>query len=241
MEHYRSVFISDVHLGTKMCQADQLLDFLKTFECDNLYLVGDLIDGWALSKTFFWPQSHNDVIQKIFRKGRKGTKIYYIAGNHDEFLRVFAPQMFGNIIIEDTAIHMTIDNKKMLVLHGDQFDAVVNKMKWLSHFGSWAYDVSIMFNTGIAKIRKLFNLPYWSLSAWAKYKVKRAVNFISDYEESLLNYAKTKGASGIICGHIHHANIRDINGLIYMNCGDWVESCTALIEDKDGNFFIKTN
>ena len=239
MEHYRSVFISDVHLGTKMCQAELLLDFLKTFECDNIYLVGDLIDGWALSKTFFWPQSHNDVIQKILRKSRTGTKIYYIAGNHDEFLRVFAPQMLGNIVIEDSVIHMTIDDKKMLVLHGDQFDAVVNKMKWLSHLGSWAYDVSIMINIYVAKIRNLLDLPYWSLSAWAKYKVKKAVNFISDYEENLLNYAKTKGASGIICGHIHHANIRDIDGLAYMNCGDWVESCTALIEDMDGNFFIK--
>ena len=240
MEYYRSVFISDVHLGTKMCQAELLLDFLKTFECDNLYLVGDLIDGWALSKNFFWPQSHNDVIQKILRKGRKGTKIYYIAGNHDEFLRVFAPQMFGNIVIEDTVIHTTVDGRKIMVLHGDQFDVIVNKMKWLSHLGSWAYDVSIMLNTVIAKIRNTFNLPYWSLSAWAKYKVKKAVNFISDYEESLLNYAKSKSASGIICGHIHHPNIRDINGLTYMNCGEWVESCTALIEDKDGNFFIKT-
>ena len=238
MEHYRSVFISDVHLGTKMCQAELLLDFLKTFECDNLYLVGDLIDGWALSKNFFWPQSHNDVIQKILRKGRKGTKIYYIAGNHDEFLRVFAPQMFGNIIIEDTAIHTAVDGKKMLVLHGDQFDAIVNKMKWLSHLGVWAYDVSIMLNTAVAKIRNILKLPYWSLSAWAKYKVKKAVNFISDYEENLLNYAKSKSASGIICGHIHHANIRDINGLTYMNCGDWVESCTALVEHADGRWEI---
>ena len=240
MQHYRSVFISDVHLGTKMCQAELLLDFLKTFECDNLYLVGDLIDGWALSKNFFWPQSHNDVIQKILRKGRKGTKIFYIAGNHDEFLRVFAPQMLGNIVIEDSVIHTTLEDKKMLVLHGDQFDAVVNKMKWLSHFGSWAYDISIIINVYIAKIRNLFNLPYWSLSAWAKYKVKKAVNFISDYEENLLNYARIKGASGVICGHIHHANIRDIEGLTYMNCGDWVESCTALNEDKDGNFFYKS-
>ena len=238
MEHYRSVFISDVHLGTKMCQAELLLDFLKTFECDSLYLVGDLIDGWALSKNFFWPQSHNDVIQKILRKGRKGTKIYYIAGNHDEFLRVFAPQMFGNIVIEDNIIHTTVDGRKIMVLHGDQFDVIVNKMKWLSHLGSWAYDVSIMLNTVIAKIRNTFKLPYWSLSAWAKYKVKKAVNFISDYEESLLNYAKSKSASGIICGHIHHANIRDINGLTYMNCGDWVESCTALVEHADGRWEI---
>ena len=238
MNHYKSVFISDVHLGTRMSQADKLLDFMKTFECDNLYLVGDIVDGWALNSGFYWPQEHNDVIQKILRRARKGTRVVYLPGNHDEFLRSFGDHEFGNIILTDTIIHTGIDGKKYIVMHGDQFDVVINKMKWLSHFGSWAYDMLIYINVVVVKIRNLLNLPHWSLSAWAKYKVKKAINFIGDYEENLSNYAISKGVQGIICGHIHHPNLRDISGIKYVNCGDWVETCSAVIEHQNGTMEI---
>jgi len=238
MQHYRSVFISDVHLGTKMSQADQLLEFLKTFECDDLYLVGDIIDGWAMSKNFYWPQAHNDVIQKLMRRARKNTKVTYLPGNHDEFLRSFDDHDFGNIRLVDTVIHQGLDGKRYLVMHGDQFDAVIKNMKWLAHIGSWMYDLTISLNVIVNKVRHILKLPYWSLSAWAKYKVKQAVNFIGDYEENLSLYAASKNVHGIICGHIHHANIRAIADTTYMNCGDWVESCTALVEHTDGRWEI---
>lgn len=238
MKQYKTVFISDVHLGTKMSQADLLLEFMKTFECEKLYLVGDIIDGWSLSRSFYWPQEHNDILQKILRRARKNTHVIYIPGNHDEFLRSFGEHQFGNVALLRNDIHTGVDGKRYLIMHGDEFDAVVNNIKWLSYFGAWAYDLSINFNILVAKIRSWFGLPYWSLSAWLKYKVKEAVNFISNYEQNLSDYAKSKNVDGIICGHIHHANIRKIDNMIYMNCGDWVESCTALVEKMDGTWEI---
>jgi UDP-2,3-diacylglucosamine pyrophosphatase LpxH len=235
-KQYKSVFISDVHLGARMSQADTLLEFLKTFECENLFLVGDIVDGWALSKSFYWPQKHNDVIQKILRRARKGENIIYLPGNHDEFLRSFGEHDFGNIRLVDNYVYTGINGKKYLVIHGDQFDAVIKKMKWLALLGSWMYDFMIRINVLVSSIRKILNLPYWSLSAWAKYKVKSAVNFIGDFETNLTDYAKAKEADGIICGHIHHANMRDINGMHYINCGDWVESLTAVVEHMDGTW-----
>ena len=221
-----------------MSQPVALLEFIKTFKCERLYLVGDIIDGWAMSKSFYWPQEHNDVIQKIMRMARKGTLITYLPGNHDEFMRSFGDHQFGNIVLTDTIIHTGLNGKKYIVMHGDQFDIVVKNMKWLSHIGSWAYDLTIGLNVLIAKVRGWLDLPYWSLSAWAKYKVKQAVNFIGDFEENLAKFAKVKGADGIICGHIHHANIREIGDVKYMNCGDWVESCTALVETYEGRWII---
>jgi UDP-2,3-diacylglucosamine pyrophosphatase LpxH len=221
-----------------MSQAEALLEFIKTVECERLYLVGDIIDGWAMRRNFYWPQEHNDVIQKLMRLARKGVQVFYLPGNHDEFLRTFGDHHFGNICLVDSVNHMDLQGNNFIVMHGDQFDAVIKNMKWLSFIGSWAYDFSIKFNVIISRIRDALGLPYWSLSAWAKYKVKQAVNFIGDYEENLTNYAKSKGAHGIICGHIHHANIRHIGEIIYMNCGDWVESCTALVEHEDGKWEI---
>lgn len=238
VNNYRSVFISDIHLGTRMSQADKLLDFLKTFECDKIYLVGDIIDGWAMSKSRYWPQAHNDVIQKLLRKGRKGTEIVYIPGNHDEFMRDYCDSEFGHILLVKDTIHIGVDDRIYYVTHGDQFDVVVKNIKWLAYIGSWAYDFSIMLNVLFNRARKLFGLEYWSLSAWLKYKVKEAVNFIGDYEKSLSSYAKSKKFNGIICGHIHHPSIRDIDGIEYINCGDWVESCTAVVEHHDGKFEI---
>jgi len=238
MIKYRAVFISDVHLGTKMSRPDLLLQFLKTFECDQLYLVGDIIDGWALSRNFFWPQENNDVVQKILRRARKNTHITFIPGNHDEFLRSFCDNQFGNVSLLKNDVYVSGTGKKYIVMHGDEFDAVITNAKWLSHMGSWAYDQSIALNVLLTRIRNIFGLPYWSLSKWLKYKVKEAVNFIGSYEENLSSYAKAKSADGIICGHIHHPNIRKVGEIDYMNCGDWVESCTALVEHMDGTWEI---
>lgn len=235
---YKSIFISDIHLGTRMSQSNKVLDFLRDNESEKLYLVGDIIDGWALQKNFYWPQEHNDVIQKLLRKARKGTDIIYLPGNHDEFMRSFGSLAFGNIQLVDDIVHTGIDGKKYLVIHGDQFDLVIRNMKWLAHFGTWAYDTLILVNFSVAKFRSFFGLPYWSLSAWAKYKVKKAVNFITDFEDNLAEYAKRRDCDGVICGHIHHPNIRDIGELKYMNCGDFVESCSVLVEHMDGTWEI---
>jgi UDP-2,3-diacylglucosamine pyrophosphatase LpxH len=236
--NYRAIFISDVHLGTKMCQANKLLEFLKDNESEKLYLVGDIIDCWAMSKTIYWPQAHNDIVQKILRKARKGTDVIYISGNHDEVLRNFDDQFFGNVEIREKAVYISAQNKPILVIHGDQFDVVMKNAAWLAHFGSLAYDLSMNLNVAVNRIRRWFNLPYWSLSKWAKYKVKKAVNFMGKYEDQLSGYAKSEECAGIICGHIHHANIRVINDVEYMNCGDWCESCTALVEHYDGTWEI---
>ena len=238
MKSYRSVFVSDIHLGTKMSQPDKLLDFMKTFECEKIYLVGDIVDCWSISKKPIWPQFHNDTVQKLLRKARKGTEVYYIPGNHDDVLRNYCDNEFGNIMLVRETIHIGVDNKLYLVTHGDQFDIVMRNAEWLAHLGSWAYDVSIELSRFVNKVRTVFGLPYWSLSSYLKNTVKESVSFIGNYEETLSKYVKGKNLNGIICGHIHHANIRDIDGITYMNCGDWVESCTALVENHDGTFEI---
>jgi UDP-2,3-diacylglucosamine pyrophosphatase LpxH len=238
MNSYRSVFISDIHLGTKMSQADKLLDFLKTFECEKIYLVGDIIDCWAMSKKKVWSQYHSDVVQKLLRKARKGTEIVYIPGNHDDLMREYCDAEFGNIMLVSDCIHIGVDGKLYLITHGDQFDIVMQNAKWLAHLGSWAYDVSIDIGRWVNKVRTWLNLPQWSLSSYLKHSVKESVKFIGNYEKTLSSYVKSKNLNGIICGHIHHANIRDIDGITYMNCGDWVESCTALVEHHDGTFEI---
>ena len=238
MNSYRSVFLSDIHLGTKMSQADQLLEFMKTFDCEKIYLVGDIVDCWAMSKKTIWSQYHNDVIQKLLRRARKGTEIVYIPGNHDEVMRDYCDNEFGHIIMVREAIHVGVDSRLYLVTHGDQFDVVIQNAKWMAHLGSWAYDVSIDIGRWVSKARSFFNMAQWSLSSYLKHTVKESVNFIGDYETTLANYVRSKKLDGIICGHIHHANIRDIDGITYMNCGDWVESCTALVEHHDGRFEI---
>jgi UDP-2,3-diacylglucosamine pyrophosphatase LpxH len=238
MNSYRSVFLSDIHLGTKMSQADELLEFMKTFECEKIYLVGDIIDCWAMSKKKIWSQFHSDVIQKLLRRARKGVEIVYIPGNHDEMLREYCDAEFGHIILVKECIHVGINGKLYLVTHGDEFDVVIKNAKWMAHLGSWAYDVSIDIGRWVSRARSFFNMAQWSLSSYLKHTVKESVNFIGDYEETLTGYVKSKGLNGIICGHIHYANIRDIDGITYMNCGDWVESCTALVEHHNGTFEI---
>lgn len=236
--HFRALFISDVHLGTRGCQANLLLDFLRFHDAETIYLVGDIIDGWRLKKGWYWPQSHNDVVQKILRKGRKGNRIILIPGNHDEFLRDYAGVQFGGIEVLGSAIHESATGERFLVIHGDEFDVVVRNAKWLALLGDWAYDVALGANTVFNAIRRRLGLPYWSLSAWAKLHVKGAVNFIGAFEEALAKAADKAAADGVICGHIHHAAMHDRFGKRYLNCGDWVESCTALAEHDDGCFEI---
>ncbi|GLK81159.1 UDP-2,3-diacylglucosamine diphosphatase [Methylopila turkensis] len=231
---FRALFISDVHLGTKGCQADLLLDFLRDHDADTIYLVGDIVDGWRLKQSWYWPQSHNDVVQKLLRKARKGARILYLPGNHDEFLRSYYGSHFGGIEVVETAIHEAADGKRYLVIHGDFFDVVVRHARWLALLGDWAYETALMVNTHVNHVRRRLGFPYWSLSAWAKLKVKNAVNFIGQFEETLSAEARKQEVDGVICGHIHHAVIRDMGGVAYVNTGDWVESCTAVAENYDG-------
>ncbi|GGK22803.1 UDP-2,3-diacylglucosamine hydrolase [Salinarimonas ramus] len=228
------MFLSDFHLGTRDCQADLLLGFLRRYDADVIYLVGDIIDGWKLKNGWFWPQSHNDVVQKLLRKVRKGARLIYVPGNHDEFLRDYIGANFGGIEVCDKALHETAAGERLLVIHGDQFDMVMKHAKWLAHLGDWAYSLALVSNTYVNMVRRRLGLTYWSLSAWAKLKVKNAVNFISKFEEFLVEEARGQGATGVVCGHIHHAAERDIDGMRYLNCGDWVESCTAIVEHYDG-------
>jgi UDP-2,3-diacylglucosamine pyrophosphatase LpxH len=235
---YRAIFISDVHLGTRRAQAERLLDFLRLTESDTLYLVGDLVDGWAMRKKWFWDQSHNDVIQKLLRKARKGTRVIYIPGNHDENFRDFVNMRFGRVAVADDYMHVTATGRRYLVLHGDRFDGVVRYAKWLAVLGDGAYEAAMGANTIINRGRRLLRLPYWSLSAYLKFRVKQAVEFLSRFEDAVVREAKQRGADGVICGHVHTPADRDIGGIHYLNDGDWVESCTALVEHFDGRFEI---
>jgi UDP-2,3-diacylglucosamine pyrophosphatase LpxH len=235
---YRSLFLSDLHLGTKGAQAEALLEFLKHHDAETIYLVGDIVDGWRLRSGWYWPQSHNDVVQKLLRKARKGARIVYVPGNHDEFLRDFYGTHFGGIEVCETALHQAADGKRYLVIHGDAFDMVISHVKWLAYLGDWAYEIALAISTRINWVRRKLGFTYWSLSAWAKLKVKNAVNFIGRFEETLAAEATRHGVDGVICGHIHSAAQRDVDGLIYINTGDWVESCTAVVEHEDGRMEI---
>jgi UDP-2,3-diacylglucosamine pyrophosphatase LpxH len=235
---FRTLFLSDLHLGTRGLQAELLLDFLKHHDAATIYLVGDIVDGWRLKNGWYWPQSHNDVVQKLLRKARKGARVVYVPGNHDEFARDYAGMVFGGVEVTETDIHETADGKKMLIIHGDQFDIVVRHARWLAFLGDWAYELALWLNIWNNRIRRLFGVGYWSFSAWAKLKVKKAVNFIGDFEETLAAEAARRGVDGVVCGHIHHATIRRIGDMIYVNTGDFVESCTAVAEHADGRFEI---
>ena len=231
--HYRSVWISDVHLGTRGSQAGALLGFLRTFDCDTLYVVGDLIDIWAMKRGVFWTQEHSDVIQKILRKGRKGSKVIYIPGNHDERITDFTGE-YANVHIQSRAFHTTADGRNLLVVHGHELDTVVQNMGWLAHIGDIGYHLLLSLNGTVNLFRRLFGRGHWSLSAYVKAKVKNVVNFIGGFEESMVHFAADAKTQGIICGHIHTAAIRKVKGLDYFNTGDWVESRTALVEELDG-------
>lgn len=232
----RTLFISDVHLGTRGCQASALLSFLKAHEAEQIYLIGDIIDGWRLKSSWHWPQLHNDVVQKLLRQARKGVRLVYVPGNHDEFLRDYTGSNFGGVEIVEEAIHVTADGRRILILHGDKFDEVVRNMKWLAHLGDAAYDFAIFLNRQISIIRRRMGLPYWSFSAYAKSKVKKAVAFISAFEEAVALDAVRHNVNGVMCGHIHQPAMRRLGAIDYYNTGDWVESCSAIIETMDGAF-----
>ncbi|MEY3271860.1 MAG: hypothetical protein RLZZ341_761, partial [Pseudomonadota bacterium] len=236
--HVRTVWISVVHLGTPGCQARALLDVLRTVECHTLYLVGDIIDGWQLRRSWYWPQAHNDVVQKLLRKARKGTKVIFVPGNHDEFARRYVLHNFGGVDVVEDAIHELADGRKLWVTHGDYFDGVVQCAKWLAYLGDSAYEFTLRMNRHLNSLRARLGLPYWSLSKYLKLKVKRAVSFIGDFEAAVARAARERGADGVVCGHIHHAEMRTIDGVLYCNDGDWVESLTALVEHADGRLEI---
>lgn len=238
VKHYRTLFISDIHLGTKACQAEAFLDFLKQHEADTYYLVGDIVDFWRIKRSVYWPQSHNDVIQKLLRKARKGAKMVFIPGNHDEALRAYTGTHFGGVDLVMNAVHETADGRKLLIMHGDEFDVVVRYAKWLAFLGDYAYVLALWVNTQFNFVRRQFGMPYWSLSAYLKHRVKKAVNFIGEFETALAGEAKRQGADGVVCGHIHHAAMRMIEDVQYINTGDWVESCTAVGETEDGKLEI---
>jgi UDP-2,3-diacylglucosamine pyrophosphatase LpxH len=234
----RTVWISDVHLGTPGCQARALLDFLRAVECDTLFLVGDIIDGWQLRRSWYWPQAHNDVVQKLLRRARKGTRVIFVPGNHDEFARRYVEHSFGGIEVAEEWIHETADGRKLWVTHGDLFDGVIQCAKWLAYLGDSLYEFTLRLNRHFNSLRARLGLPYWSLSKYLKLKVKRAVSFISDFEIAVAREARRRGVHGVVCGHIHHAELRDIDGILYANDGDWVESLTALVEHPDGRLEI---
>jgi UDP-2,3-diacylglucosamine pyrophosphatase LpxH len=230
----RTVFISDIHLGFRGCSAELLLDFLHHVEMDRLFLVGDIVDVWSMKKNMYWPQSHNNVLRTILGKAKRGTKVIFVPGNHDEVFREFDGAVFGNLEIHREYIHVGADGRRMLVLHGDEFDSVVKCSPWLAKLGSNLYDILLAANPYINWVRRRFDLPHWSLSSYLKGKAKKAVQYIGSFEEAVAQAARKRGVDTVVCGHIHRAEMRDINGILYCNDGDWVESCTSLVEDMNG-------
>ncbi len=234
----RSVFISDVHLGFKGCRAEFLLDFLRRVECEQIYLVGDIIDLWSLQRTFYWPQAHNDVIRTILGKAKHGTRVVYVPGNHDRAFRDNDGLTLGNVEIRLEATHETADGRRFLVLHGDEFDSIVRASPLLESVGSHAYAAALRLNRYVNAVRQRLGYPYWSLAAFLKHKVKNAVKYIANFERALAVEARRRGVDGVICGHIHRAEITEIDGILYCNDGDWVESCTTLVEDFAGRLSL---
>ena len=243
MKTYRSIFVSDVHLGTKDCQADKLNNFLKNNSCDTLYLVGDIIDAWRIQQNKWrWKQSHTNVVRRVLGHAKRGTRVVYIAGNHDEFLRPMIPYgfSFGHVEIHNQIEHIGADGRHYLVTHGDLFDGITRLAPWLAFLGDKAYDIILSVNSKYNWLRHRMGFGYFSISKFLKHRVKKAVDFMFKFEENLANYCKKRGFDGVICGHIHHAEIKEINGVMYMNDGDWVESCTALVEHHSGLWEIIT-
>lgn len=234
IQNYRTIWISDTHLGTPGAQAKALLHFLKYTHSETLYLVGDIVDGWQLKKRFYWPQEHNDVVQKLLRKARNGTRVIYIPGNHDETARHYLGVNFGDIAIKQDDIHETADGKRLWVVHGDLFDNVIQHARWLAYLGDRAYTLLLRLNRLLNGIRNLLNMPYWSLSQYLKHRVKSAISFISAFETAMLTETRRRRCDGVVCGHIHKPEMREVDGVLYANDGDWVESLSALVEHHDG-------
>ncbi|MBX9902724.1 MAG: UDP-2,3-diacylglucosamine diphosphatase [Burkholderiales bacterium] len=233
--HVRALFLSDIHLGTRACQADHLLAFLKEYECDHLFLVGDIIDFWAMSRAVYWPASHNTIVQKVLKKARHNTKVFLIPGNHDELLREHVDSNFGDVHLVREHVHTAADGKKYLLLHGDEYDQITALHRWVSILGDISYTFLIHLNRGLSWLRRKLGVSgHWSLADYAKRNVLQAVSFISDFETAVARTAAQRGLDGVICGHIHTAAMRNIENITYINCGDWVDSCTAVVEHQDG-------
>lgn len=231
----RTIFLSDIHLGTRACQAERLLNFLRCYQSEHLYLVGDIVDFWSMSRSIHWTQHQNTFVQKILKRARHGVEVLFIPGNHDEALRGYLGTSFGDIRIEREAVHTTADGRKFLIIHGDEFDQVTRHHRWVAILGDIAYNLLVVLNIGLSIFRRMMRIPgYWSLAGYAKRQVKSAVNFIFDFEDSVVHAVKQRNLDGVICGHIHAATIREHQGVLYVNCGDWVDSCTAIVEHLDG-------
>ena len=238
VRRHRTIFISDTHLGTRGCKAELLADFLAHNDCRTLYLIGDIIDGWRLKESWYWPEAHSQVLWAILAKVAEGTRVIYVPGNHDEAFRDYCGLQLAGVELQPEAIHRTAEGREFLVIHGDHFDGIIRYARWLAKPGDWAYRLALVLNDGLNSVRRRMGLPYWSLSAYLKSKVKDAAAFIADFEEAAAREARERGVCGVICGHIHRAEIRRINEILYCNDGDWVESCTALTEDWRGRMEI---
>jgi len=236
MTRVRSIFLSDLHLGARGCQADRLIEFLREYESDHLFLLGDIFDFWAMKRSVFWTSTQNTVVQKVLRRARHGSQVMLIPGNHDESLREHVGVSFGNIRIEAEHVHLAADGRRYLLLHGDEFDQVTRYHRWVAVLGDISYNLLVRLNHYLSRMRRLLRISgYWSLSGYAKRKVKQAVSFVFDFEESVIHSVRNRGLDGVICGHIHCAAIKDASGIAYVNCGDWVDSCTAIVEHLDGS------
>ena len=238
IRRHRTIFISDTHLGTRGCKADLLLDFLEHNDCHTLYLVGDIVDGWRLKEAWYWNETHSRVIRAVLDKVKQGTRVIYVPGNHDEALRDYCGFLLAGVEIAWEAMHETADGRKLLVIHGDHADGIIAHARWLAKVGDWAYTLALRLNDVLNSVRRRLGMCYWSLSAYLKDKVKNAAAFIANFEEVLARMAHERGADGVVCGHIHRAEIRRIGDILYCNDGDWVESCTALTEDWRGHLEI---
>lgn len=231
----RSIFLSDIHLGTRGCQAESLLAFLRHYEAEHLFLLGDIVDFWAMRRGIYWTQAQNTVVQKVLRRARHGEKVMLIPGNHDEALREYIGAKFGDIQVAAEHVHATADGRRLLLLHGDEFDQVTRHHRWVAVLGDIAYNALVRINARLSWARRTLRIPgYWSLASYAKRRVKRAVAFVFDFEDAVIHAARERGLDGIVCGHIHSASLHQRDGLLYVNCGDWVDSCTAIVEHPDG-------
>jgi UDP-2,3-diacylglucosamine pyrophosphatase LpxH len=236
--NYRSIWISDVHLGTRHSQVGKLLDFLRETECEQLYIVGDFIDGWQLRRKWYWTEEYNLLVQKLLRKNRKQTQVTFIIGNHDEFLEQFLGLNFGAVQLAERTVHIAADGKRYVVLHGHQFDGLAHFNRLLDRVGSALYERILDMNVWVNRVRRLLGFGYWSFASYIKLKAKRAMKYVNDYEEALIQFARKSEACGVICGHIHRPEIRQVGEVVYMNCGDWIENCTALVEDYTGKISL---
>lgn len=238
VREYRSIFVSDVHLGTRGCKAELLLDFLKHADSENLFLVGDIVDGWRLQRSWYWAPSHADVVQELLRKARHGTRVVYVPGNHDEGLRAYCGDELGRIEIVRDTVHEAADGRRLLVFHGDELDTVVQHARWLAHVGDLGYQAAVVAGQALHRVRHRFGRPYWSLAGYLKCRVKKALDHLDGFERAAAAHARHRGCDGVVAGHVHTAALRDVDGITYANDGDWVDSCTALVEHFDGRLEI---